>query len=161
MTQVPRAEAGQAEAWVTSPNYGEFRQVTVGLQCPVHCLLQAFNPLIPRWPELGPARRTASCSCCLALGQVAIAGRGDLDDELAHPVPGPRSPARPASRRRRATRCGPWADLRAVPEAARVAEVTAGGPARCTPTVAQDGQLPDLDADVPFLGAALFYNRPW
>ncbi len=59
MTQVPRAEAGQAEVWVTSPNDGEIRQVTVGLQCPVHCLLQAFNPLIPRWPEPGPARRTA------------------------------------------------------------------------------------------------------
>ena len=34
MTQVPRAEAGQAEVWVTSPNDGEIRQVTVGLQCP-------------------------------------------------------------------------------------------------------------------------------
>ena len=48
MTQVPGAEAGQAEVWVTSPNDGEIRQVTVGLQCPVHCLLRAFKPLIPR-----------------------------------------------------------------------------------------------------------------
>ena len=54
MTQVPRAEVGQAEVWVTSPNDGEIRQVTVGLHCPVHCLLQAFDPLIPRWPEPGP-----------------------------------------------------------------------------------------------------------
>lgn len=34
MTQVPRAEVGQAEVWVTSPNDGEIRQVTVGLQWP-------------------------------------------------------------------------------------------------------------------------------
>ena len=117
MTQVPRAEAGQAEAWVTSPNYGEFLEVTVGLQCPVHCLLQAFNPLIPRWPERGPARlATASCSCCFALGKAATAGRGDLDDELAHPglpVPGHRlAPRRAAAGPLDAGRGG---DLRSRP----------------------------------------------
>ena len=59
---------------------------------------------------------------------------------------------------RRATRCGPWADLRAVPEAAGIVEVTAGGPARSAPAVAQDGQLADLDAHVPFVWPALLYD---
>ncbi len=43
-------------------------------------------------------------------------------------------------------------DLRVVPEAARVAETTAGGPPRCPPAVAQYGQLAHLDAYVPFPG---------
>ena len=53
-----------------------------------------------------------------------------------------------------------WArpDLRAIPETARIVEVTAGRTARCPPAVAQDGQLPDLDAHVPFVRAALFYD---
>ena len=53
MTQVPRAEAGQAEAWVTSPDDGETRQVTVGLQGPVHCLLQAFDRSYHGGPNQG------------------------------------------------------------------------------------------------------------
>src|SRR5450755_2174714 len=76
--------------------------------------------------------------------------------------PGPRSPGRPAPRRRGGTAgCGARPDLRAVPETARVAEVTAGRAARCPPAVAQDGQLAHLDAHVPFLRAALLYNRSW
>ena len=53
-----------------------------------------------------------------------------------------------------------WArpDLRAIPETARIVEVTAGGPARRPPTVPQDGQLAHLDAHVPFVWAALFYD---
>jgi hypothetical protein len=56
---------------------------------------------------------------------------------------GPQSPARPvpprvASRRRGgATGCSARPDLRAVPEAARVVEITAGGPVRCPPTDAR------------------------
>ena len=44
--------------------------------------------------------------------------------------PGPRSPGRPAPRGCWAARCGPWPDLRAVPETAGIVEVTAGGRAR-------------------------------
>src|ERR1700730_11019841 len=38
------------------------------------------------------AGHTASCSCCLAFGLVAVAGRGDLGDELAHPAAGQAEP---------------------------------------------------------------------
>ena len=61
-------------------------------------------------------------------------------------------------RRPWAARCRPWPDLRAVPEAAGIVEVTAGGPARRAPAVAQHGQLADLDAHVPFVRAALLYD---
>ena len=43
----------------------------------------------------------------------------------------------------------------------RVVEVTAGRAARCAPAVAQDGQLAHLDAHVPFVWAALFYDGTW
>ena len=55
--------------------------------------------------------------------------------------------------------CRPWPDLRAVPESARIVEVTGGGPARRAPVVAQHGQLADLDAHVPLVRPALLYNR--
>ena len=53
-------------------------------------------------------RRTASCSCCLALGPVTTAGRGDLGYELADSAPGQAEPlgsgpAGSAANRRRPT----------------------------------------------------------
>ena len=50
------------------------------------------------------------------------------------------------------------AGFRAVPEAAGIVEVTAGRAARRPSAVAQDRQLADLDAHVPFVGPALLYD---
>ena len=70
--------------------------------------------------------------------------------EADHPVPVHRATPRRVAAAGPAG-SDPWPDLRAVPEAAGTAEVTAGGPARSAPAVAQHGQLADLDAHVPFV----------
>jgi hypothetical protein len=73
-----------------------------------------------------------------------------------HPV-GRRSPAPAARPRGRGRAAGHSArpHLRAVPEAAGVVEVTAGGPARRPPAVPENGQLLDLYAHIPIVRAGL------
>src|ERR1039457_2304637 len=96
------------------------------------------------WEELTTAAKAATAQTTAAV----------VERITRSPVTGPPHASSPG-RHRRMMRC-------AVGSPSRPCNSTGGRgygwPCRAVPA-AQDGQLPDLDAHIPFLGAALLYNR--